>query len=140
MVKVQKGFTLIELMIVIAIIGILAAVAVPQYSQYTKRARFSEVIVASAPIKTGIEVCVQSESNLADCSTFDDIGIVRTSVEVGDDVASAVITAGTAIITMTADPDLNSTTYVLTPTYDNVANTLTWDVTGSCLDPVSRYC
>ena len=50
----ENGFTLIELMIVIAIIGILAAVAVPQYGQYTKRAKFSEVISATAPIKLSL--------------------------------------------------------------------------------------
>ncbi|MBX2836160.1 MAG: prepilin-type N-terminal cleavage/methylation domain-containing protein [Gammaproteobacteria bacterium] len=57
MVKVQKGFTLIELMIVIAIIGILAAVAVPQYAQYTRRAEFSEVKLAVTPIKSQVETC-----------------------------------------------------------------------------------
>ncbi len=62
MVKVQKGFTLIELMIVIAIIGILAAVAVPQYSQYTKRAKFSEVKMAVSPIKSAVELCYQRNS------------------------------------------------------------------------------
>ena len=68
MVKVQKGFTLIELMIVIAIIGILAAVAVPQYSQYTKRAAFSEIKVAVSPIKTAIEDCYQRNYGNANCN------------------------------------------------------------------------
>ena len=140
MVKVQKGFTLIELMIVIAIIGILAAVAVPQYSQYTKRARFAEVVVASAPIKTGIEVCVQSNSSLAECDTFAEIGVVATSVQVGRDVSRAVITANRAIVTMTASADLNNTTYILTPTYNNAANTLTWAVTGTCQNAATKYC
>ena len=52
--QAQKGFTLIELMIVIAIIGILAAVAVPQYSQYTKRAKFADVIAQTSPFKTAV--------------------------------------------------------------------------------------
>ena len=53
----QSGFTLIELMIVIAIIGILAAIAIPQYQTYTMKAKFSEVVSAVGPYKTGFELC-----------------------------------------------------------------------------------
>jgi len=67
MIKKQQGFTLIELMIVIAIIGILAAVAVPQYGQYTKRAKFSEVITKTAAAKTAVTLCYQEEGKLDEC-------------------------------------------------------------------------
>ena len=61
--KKQTGFTLIELMIVVAIVAILAAIALPAYQSYTKRAKFSEVIAAAGPAKTAIEVCIQGASD-----------------------------------------------------------------------------
>lgn len=64
MKAVQKGFTLIELMIVVAIIGILAAVALPAYQDYTARARMSEVILAASACRTSVTESVQSAINL----------------------------------------------------------------------------
>ena len=62
MKKVQQGFTLIELMIVIAIIGILAAIALPAYQTYTNKARFTEVVLATSPYKAAIEIAVQARN------------------------------------------------------------------------------
>ncbi len=64
MSKMQKGFTLIELMIVVAIIGILAAIALPAYQDYTKRAKLSEVILAASACRTSITEVYQSATSL----------------------------------------------------------------------------
>ena len=69
--KKSSGFTLIELMIVIAIIGILAAIALPAYAKYTARAKFTEVVTAAGPIKLQVELCYMDLGSLRNCSDSD---------------------------------------------------------------------
>jgi len=122
----QKGFTLIELMIVIAIIGILAAIALPQYQTYTKKARFSEVILAASSAKGLVDVCFQTrgEATLANCDTAAEIGLDTTGAAAGTQVSSVGITETTAAVTATGASTVDSKTYILVPTV--ASGTLTW--------------
>ncbi len=159
MKQIQKGFTLIELMIVVAIIGILAAVAIPAYSDYTKKAKLTELVQSTSALKTDVEVCIQENDN--DASNCDGgSGGLPTNMYAGTTANSATSTgtcdgqqtgylSGTKIVNCkelsngeikvwsakgivsnrAGDAGLS---FILTPTVGSTG--VSWDTSGTCKD------
>ncbi len=138
MKKVQQGFTLIELMIVVAIIGILAAVAIPSYQNYTKKAKFTEVIQSTTSRKSAVELCAQDQNALTACAGGSN-GVPADATNPSTYVASVATAAnGTITATATATGGLAGETYILTPTL--AATGVTWATTGTCKTAASPIC
>jgi type IV pilus assembly protein PilA len=127
MKSAQKGFTLIELMIVVAIIGILAAIAIPAYTDYTVRARVSEGVTAASAAKATIG------ENIANAGAINGAGNCRgvstwAAAPANSHVASLACNDANGVITVTMDATGKLTAFTITPAY--AANdTITWDCT-----------
>ena len=139
MKRVQQGFTLIELMIVVAIIGILAAVAIPSYQTYVKKAKFTEVVQATQPYKLAVEICAQDQG-IADGGTITGCEAGANGVPEGISTPAGQVASLTVddagVITATSATGagkVDSATayeYILTPSV--TANSIQWAVSGDC--------
>ncbi|MFB2735196.1 pilin [Shewanella mangrovisoli] len=133
--KQAQGFTLIELMIVVAIIGILAAIALPAYQNYTLKARFTEITNASAAVKTAVEICGQTLGAVTSC-TGGSNGI-PDDVTAGAGIVGIATAAGKITVTPPTDSKLAAAdTYVLTGSFAN--GKVNWVAT--CGNSSTEFC
>ena len=134
MKRVQQGFTLIELMIVVAIIGILAAIAIPAYQDYTKRAHVSEGLSLAAGAKTAVSEFYSTNNTWPANNTS--AGLAASNTITGNAVTAVGVSASQITVVYNSKVDATSNTLILGATASGGA--ITWDCKGGSVDPKYR--
>lgn len=139
MKKVQQGFTLIELMIVVAIIGILAAVAIPQYQDYTIKAKIANALTAVDSLKTAVALCAQEAGGVLTSCDGGSNGIA-TTLTATKEVASSTVTDGVIVATLATGigTGVDGATITFTPTPPAAGDTnMRWTTSTSSTNAVA---
>ncbi len=139
--RIQHGFTLIELMIVVAIVAILASVAIPAYTEYTSKARAANAMVALSPYKTAVALCGQENGDLVNCNQEASEDAFPTTFTATAEVKNvAVADAGAITLTLAnIGKGTEDKTVLFTPTMNQT--NMTWEIDASSItdnDAVKR--
>ena len=134
MKKVQQGFTLIELMIVVAIIGILAAVAIPAYQDYTIRAKVTEGLSLASAVKTGISEYFATNGAVPTSNSL--AGLAPAASITGNAVKSVTIGAAGIVTVAFSGSPITDSTLILTPT--TTAGNIKWNCSSGTLEDKYR--